>query len=134
MSNVLGYQLSALDLLGVRASVGPPFTTHTYWPGIQYPCRICGVRGATRVPDVIGGNGRLPNDDWMTWRCCHDCAGKHGIPDPLNYPNLVVEHHLPFTVHLSSTFPKHQCGHCGKELTMAEGNGGGIQNLPDGRS
>ena len=40
-----------------------------------------------------------------------------------------------FTVHLTRpAFPSRPWGYCGREFTMTEGNGGGVPNLPDGRS
>lgn len=59
---------------------------------------------------------------------------KHGALryalDPQEYPHEVAE----FAVHLTRPeFPSQPCGYCGRELTMTEGNGGGVQNLPDGR-
>jgi hypothetical protein len=38
-----------------------------------------------------------------------------------------------FIVYLSSVFPEHPCGYCGKEITMNTNNGGGAETLPDGR-
>lgn len=72
-------------------------------------------RWALHLPSLIGAVGGL--------------RVKYGVT-PDEAPVVTEDQ---FTVHLTSTFPEQPCGYCGKDITTNTGNGGGCEDLPDGR-